>query len=470
MADLSLNLELDLDINTDFVDEYESNEHQESSQNNLEFHLEENTQDALTIFKTIKDFYFKLQNVSIAENNANYESFFQIEEIIKWFQAAKDNLRDESKSLSFDDLIEFSHMTRLMVKFLNNIAISNIKKNLTNGTFIDLNIIFNIIDDKSLNFSTLFYFGIFLVESDTFENTDEFIKTLGSYLNITDEKKNLITLQIIDAIYPLSLKVDFKTILIKLYANVNEINNMIKSKLLYQLNETVPNIKELINNNTDVLLYIFSVTKSVLNLTKMNHKTLANLGKSNNTNGSTYLYRHIEDIFPFLLARKSSLNEILYNQIKVKAAQRLANKIILLSKVDLYKGSSNGTTGKQYYAEMTETIDKWIENDRPKVNSLANNDIKPLPIPKDNNYVDKKNKKTKKRAGKKLTKFRQRFQHVGDLDKLKNQLEFGKKETFEDGKDQFLDDMEDSGLGMAAEKYKKLISKGKQTKRVNKSK
>ena len=148
MADLSLNLELDLDINTDFVDEYESNEHQESSQNNLEFHLEENTQDALTIFKTIKDFYFKLQNVSIAENNANYESFFKIEEIMRWFQAAKDNLRDESKSLSFDDLIEFSHMTRLMVKFLNNIAISNIKKNLTNGTSIDLNIIFNIIDEK----------------------------------------------------------------------------------------------------------------------------------------------------------------------------------------------------------------------------------------------------------------------------------------------------------------------------------
>lgn len=470
MADLGLNLDLDLDINTDFIDGYESNEHQESSQNNLEFHLEENTQDVLTIFKTIKDFYFKLQNGTIPDNNNNYESYFQIEEVLKWFQRVKDNLKDQSKPLSFEDLIEFSHMTRLLVKFLNNIAISNIKKNLTNGTSIDLNKIFNIIDDKSLSYTTISHFGIFLVESSTFENTDEFIKTLGSYVDISDEKKNLITLQIIDAIYPLSLTVDFKTILIKLYANVNEINDMIKTKLLSELNKTVPNIKELLNNNTDVLLYIFSITKSIINLTKMNHKTLANLGKSNNSNESTYLYRHIENIFPFILEKRSSLNDILYNQIKVKAAQRLANKIILLSKVDFYKGSSNGTTGKHYYAEMIETIDKWIENDRPKVNSLADNDIKPLPIPKDNNYVDKKNKKTKKRAGKKLTKFRQRFQHTGDLDKLKNQLEFGKKETFEDGKDQYLDDMEDSGLGMAAEKYKKLTSKGKQTKRVNKPK
>lgn len=469
MADWDSSMDLDLVINTDFIDTIESNEQQSLSNDSINFFLEEGTEDVVVILEAIKDFYFKLQKSTNINDDDFYKSYFQTGEIPKWLNKIKQLFNDEARTFAFSDLIELTHISRLLIKFLNNIAINNINKNLKNGSLINLRKIFDIIDDNSLSFTILSQYSTFLIEASTFVDAQKFLDTLKSYVDIDADKENLITLQLIDTVYPFTLNIDFKEPLRELYTNVNDIYNLISIQLHVEFDRNVPNIKELLNSNTNVLLYIFSIVKNIQNLLKMNHKTLANIGKSNNRNESAYLYKNIEAIFPILLDKKPLLNDILYNQVKVKATQRLANKIILLSRVDFHKGSQNGDTGKQYYTEMVQTINNWIENDRPNVNSLANNDLKPLPIPKDNNYVDKKNKKSKKRAGKKLTKYRQRFQHTEVLDKLKNQLEFGKKETFTDGKDQYLDDMEDNGLGMAAEKYKKLLSKKIQTKRVNKS-
>lgn len=469
MADWDSSMDLDLEINTDFIDTIESNEQQSLSNDSINFFLEEGTEDVVVILEAIKDFYFKLQKSTNINDDDFYKSYFQTGEIPKWLNKIKQLFNDEARTFAFSDLIELTHISRLLIKFLNNIAINNINKNLKNGSLINLRKIFDIIDDNSLSFTILSQYSTFLIEASTFVDAQKFLDTLKSYVDIDADKENLITLQLIDTVYPFTLNIDFKESLRELYKNVNDIYNLISIQLHVEFDRNVPNIKELLNSNTNVLLYIFSIVKNIQNLLKMNHKTLANIGKSNNRNESAYLYKNIEAIFPILLDKKPLLNDILYNQVKVKATQRLANKIILLSRVDFHKGSQNGDTGKQYYTEMVQTINNWIENDRPNVNSLANNDLKPLPIPKDNNYVDKKNKKSKKRAGKKLTKYRQRFQHTEVLDKLKNQLEFGKKETFTDGKDQYLDDMEDNGLGMAAEKYKKLLSKKIQTKRVNKS-
>lgn len=469
MADWDSSMDLDLEINTDFIDPIESNEQQSLSNDSINFFLEEGTEDVVVILEAIKDFYFKLQKSTNINDDDFYKSYFQTGEIPKWLNKIKQLFNDEARTFAFSDLIELTHISRLLIKFLNNIAINNINKNLKNGSLINLRKIFDIIDDNSLSFTILSQYSTFLIEASTFVDAQKFLDTLKSYVDIDADKENLITLQLIDTVYPFTLNIDFKEPLRELYTNVNDIYNLISIQLHVEFDRNVPNIKELLNSNTNVLLYIFSIVKNIQNLLKMNHKTLANIGKSNNRNESAYLYKNIEAIFPILLDKKPLLNDILYNQVKVKATQRLANKIILLSRVDFHKGSQNGDTGKQYYTEMVQTINNWIENDRPNVNSLANNDLKPLPIPKDNNYVDKKNKKSKKRAGKKLTKYRQRFQHTEVLDKLKNQLEFGKKETFTDGKDQYLDDMEDNGLGMAAERYKKLLSKKIQTKRVNKS-
>lgn len=469
MADWDSSMDLDLEINTDFIDTIESNEQQSLSNDSINFFLEEGTEDVVVILEAIKDFYFKLQKSTNINDDDFYKSYFRTGEIPKWLNKIKHLFNDEARTFAFSDLIELTHISRLLIKFLNNIAINNINKNLKNGSLINLKKIFDIIDDNSLSFTILSQYSAFLIEASTFVDAQNFLDTLKSYVDIDADKENLITLQLIDTVYPFTLNIDFKESLRELYKNVNDIYNLISIQLHVEFDRNVPNIKELLNSNTNVLLYIFSIVKNIQNLLKMNHKTLANIGKSNNRNESAYLYKNIEAIFPILLDKKPLLNDILYNQVKVKTTQRLANKIILLSRVDFHKGSQNGDTGKQYYTEMVQTINNWIENDRPNVNSLANNDLKPLPIPKDNNYVDKKNKKSKKRAGKKLTKYRQRFQHTEVLDKLKNQLEFGKKETFTDGKDQYLDDMEDNGLGMAAEKYKKLLSKKIQTKRVNKS-
>lgn len=469
MADWDSSMDLDLEINTDFIDTIESNEQQSLSNDSINFFLEEGTEDVVVILEAIKDFYFKLQKSTNINDDDFYKSYFQTGEIPKWLNKIKQLFNDEARTFAFSDLIELTHISRLLIKFLNNIAINNINKNLKNGSLINLRKIFDIIDDNSLSFTILSQYSTFLIEASTFVDAQKFLDTLKSYVDIDANKENLITLQLIDTVYPFTLNIDFKEPLRELYTNVNDIYNLISIQLHVEFDRNVPNIKELLNSNTNVLLYIFSIVKNIQNLLKMNHKTLANIGKSNNRNESAYLYKNIEAIFPILLDKKPLLNDILYNQVKVKTTQRLANKIILLSRVDFHKGSQNGDTGKQYYTEMVQTINNWIENDRPNVNSLANNDLKPLPIPKDNNYVDKKNKKSKKRAGKKLTKYRQRFQHTEVLDKLKNQLEFGKKETFTDGKDQYLDDMEDNGLGMAAERYKKLLSKKIQTKRVNKS-
>lgn len=469
MADWDSSMDLDLEINTDFIDTIESNEQQSLSNDSINFFLEEGTEDVVVILEAIKDFYFKLQKSTNINDDDFYKSYFRTGEIPKWLNKIKHLFNDEARTFAFSDLIELTHISRLLIKFLNNIAINNINKNLKNGSLINLRKIFDIIDDNSLSFTILSQYSTFLIEASTFVDAQNFLDTLKSYVDIDADKENLITLQLIDTVYPFTLNIDFKESLRELYKNVNDIYNLISIQLHVEFDRNVPNIKELLNSNTNVLLYIFSIVKNIQNLLKMNHKTLANIGKSNNRNESAYLYKNIEAIFPILLDKKPLLNDILYNQVKVKTTQRLANKIILLSRVDFHKGSQNGDTGKQYYTEMVQTINNWIENDRPNVNSLANNDLKPLPIPKDNNYVDKKNKKSKKRAGKKLTKYRQRFQHTEVLDKLKNQLEFGKKETFTDGKDQYLDDMEDNGLGMAAGKYKKLLSKKIQTKRVNKS-
>lgn len=457
MTELDLDLDLDLDINTDLIDGNEPIEQVIRHDNTL-FNLPDDTKDVMIICAAIKDFYYKLQKQSVPEDDSQNNSFLQSDQILKWLNTVKDIL-NENKNISFEDLIQLIHKLRLTTKFLNNVAIKGINRNLDYESSLNLSKIFDIIDDHSLEFTVLFSFGIFLLQNTPFNSTNEFLAIIKEQFNLDVEKMNLISLEITDVIFPIEFNIDYKETLKDLFLNIELVYKLLLDKVSVSVEINTPNISQLLSNRTDVILFLFSITKNIENLMKMNHKTLVGIGKSNKNEESGYLYKKIEVLFPTLLESKSLLNVIQYNKIKMKTVQRLANKIILLSRVDYYKGSPNGDKGKEYYNEMIETIDKWIENDRPKLNSQLDNDMKPLPIPKDNNYVDKKNRKGKRRAGKKLTKYRHRFQHTGKLDKLKNQLEFGKKESFAEGKDQYMDDMDDHGLGMAAENYKKLLKK-----------
>lgn len=457
MTELDLDLDLDLDINTDLIGGNEPIEQVIRHDNTL-FNLPDDTKDVMIICAAIKDFYYKLQKQSVPEDDSQNNSFLQSDQILKWLNTVKDIL-NENKNISFEDLIQLIHKLRLTTKFLNNVAIKGINRNLDYESSLNLSKIFDIIDDHSLEFTVLFSFGIFLLQNTPFNSTNEFLAIIKEQFNLNVEKLNLISLEITDVIFPIEFNIDYKETLKDLFLNIELVYKLLLDKVSVSVEINTPNISQLLSNRTDVILFLFSITKNIENLMKMNHKTLVGIGKSNKNEESGYLYKKIEVLFPTLLESKSLLNVIQYNKIKMKTVQRLANKIILLSRVDYYKGSPNGDKGKEYYNEMIETIDKWIENDRPKLNSQLDNDMKPLPIPKDNNYVDKKNRKGKRRAGKKLTKYRHRFQHTGKLDKLKNQLEFGKKESFAEGKDQYMDDMDDHGLGMAAENYKKLLKK-----------
>ncbi|KAL6930261.1 hypothetical protein ACO0R3_003366 [Hanseniaspora guilliermondii] len=455
MTNLELDLDLDLDIDTDLIDVNKPGE-QSLSYENTGFTLPDDTDDIIVICSAIKDFYYNLQKQSLPEDGSQDNSYMQSKQIIQWFNKVVSILNYEN-NMSFDDLIQLIHILRLTTKFLNNIVIKCIKKNLNYESSLDLSKIFDIIDDQSLDFKVLISFSNFLIHNTTFNSTNEFLNTIKQQFNVNVEKLNLISLQITDVTFPIEFTFQFKEIFKDLFLEIVRVNKLLLDKISAAVDVILPNIKKLLNNRTDVILFLFSITKTIENLIKMNHKTLAGIGKSNKNEESGYLYKRIETIFPTLIENKPLLNDIQYNKIKMKTVQRLANKVILLSRVDYYKGSPKGHKGEEYYKEMIETINKWIENDRPKLNSLVDNDLKPLPIPKDNNYVDKKNRKGKRRAGKKLTKYRHRFQHTGKLDKLKNQLEFGKKESFVDGKDQYMDDMDDNGLGMAADKYKKLL-------------
>lgn len=420
MTELDLDLDLDLDINTDLIDGNECIE-QVIRHDNTVINLPDDTKDVMIICAAIKDFYYELQKQSVPEDDSQSNSYLQSDQILKWLNTVKDIL-NENKNISFEDLIQLIHKLRLTTKFLNNVAIKGINRNLDYESSLNLSKIFDIIDDHSLEFTVLFSFGIFLLQNTPFNSTNEFLAIIKEQFNLDVEKLNLISLEITDVIFPIEFNIDYKETLKDLFLNIELVYKLLLDKVSVSVEINTPNISQLLSNRTDVILFLFSITKNIENLMKMNHKTLVGIGKSNKNEESGYLYKKIEVLFPTLLESKPLLNVIQYNKIKMKTVQRLANKIILLSRVDYYKGSPNGDKGKEYYNEMIETIDKWIENDRPKLNSQLDNDMKPLPIPKDNNYVDKKNRKGKRRAGKKLTKYRHRFQHTGKLDKLKKSI------------------------------------------------
>lgn len=97
----------------------------------------------------------------------------------------------------------------------------------------------------------------------------------------------------------------------------------------------------------------------------------------------------------------------------VKQALRvLSGKVVLAARVDLSGSSPDGDIGAKYLQEVQAKIDKLLtppDRTAPKA----------LPVPKE--------QKSKKRAGRRLRKIRERFQ-MSELRKAQNKMEFGKQE------------------------------------------
>ncbi|ODV94902.1 hypothetical protein PACTADRAFT_50751 [Pachysolen tannophilus NRRL Y-2460] len=95
-----------------------------------------------------------------------------------------------------------------------------------------------------------------------------------------------------------------------------------------------------------------------------------------------------------------------------QALRMLSGKIVLAARIDLSKSHRDGNLGVQYKDEILTKLEKLQI-------PPENNGVKPLPIPID--------KKSKKRSGKRFTKFKKQFE-MSDLQKAQNRMAFGAKE------------------------------------------
>lgn len=113
--------------------------------------------------------------------------------------------------------------------------------------------------------------------------------------------------------------------------------------------------------------------------------------------------------------------------LRKQAMRIVSGKIILASRVDFASSIPDGSQGQKWRREIEEKIEKLGE---PPENKAS----KALPAPID--------KPSKKRAGRKYRKMKQRFE-LSELRKAQNRMEFGKQEnTITDGFG------EEIGLGM----------------------
>lgn len=123
----------------------------------------------------------------------------------------------------------------------------------------------------------------------------------------------------------------------------------------------------------------------------------------------------------------SDLIQSVYPDLRKQAMRIVSGKIILAARVDFSSSIPDGSQGQKWRRDIEEKIEKLAE---PPENKAP----KALPAPID--------KSSKKRAGRKYRKMKQRFE-LSELRKAQNRMEFGKQEnTVTDGFG------EEIGLGM----------------------
>lgn len=452
--------ELDLDIDLGFSST------KKDGLEETELDLDFGSNDIVAMVSTIRDYLFKLQK---HPNKYNLINSYPENTFFRCFYLLSDTFKQEDISLDLEDLLEVEHSLRLALKFVNNIMVNIISDNFNKN--INLKHLFDLVDSNSNSYKTLLEFNFFLINNNgkIFPDSKSFISLFN--FNYEKSTESLIALELSDVTWPLQWEISTIPVFDNLHQVLKSIFANLKKAIEVELINTSPNLLKLINGNFGLLTQILQVTKNLDNLVKMNNKVLAGLGKPHKTDDESkgFLFKSICEVFPILLQNIQQLNDAAMKDLKLKTVRRLASKIILVSKIDFYKSWLDGSSGLTCHMEMVKTIENWIENDKPKMNEMVDNDAKPLPIPKDNNYVDGKNKKAKRRAGVKLTKYRNRFKHTGKLDILQNRLAFGKEESFINGNDQYMDGKEDIGLGMAADSLTRLKKAKKTPNQTSKS-
>lgn len=210
--------------------------------------------------------------------------------------------------------------------------------------------------------------------------------------------------------------------LLELEDLIVQLNNFISVKLL----KFAPNVTELIGPiaTSQLLLAVGSLKQLAqtpsCNIPSLGMKEMSSSTTSNNVTHNTkrntgYLYH-------------TPLVQYLPNDVVKQAMRILSGKIVLAARIDLAKGSSDGTIGRKYSIDVQSKLEKLLT-------PPENVGDKALPIPID--------KKSKKRGGKRFRKMKERM-GMSELRKAQNKMAFGKQE------DTIMDSFgEEIGLGMS---------------------
>lgn len=103
--------------------------------------------------------------------------------------------------------------------------------------------------------------------------------------------------------------------------------------------------------------------------------------------------------------------------LRRKAMKMVAGKLVLAARVDLSHSSPDGSQGLAWRKEINDKLEKMVE-------PPENKPTKALPIPED--------KKSKKRGGKRIRKFKEQFQ-MTELQKAQNRMTFGREDEGQAG-------------------------------------
>lgn len=209
---------------------------------------------------------------------------------------------------------------------------------------------------------------------------------------------------------------------ITLILELNEILQELSQFISNKLSKFAPNVSAIIGPITTSQLLIATGSLKQLALTpscnvaSLGVRDLSTSTKSRSRNIQQTGYVYHSDLVKYLPP------EIIRSVMRI-----ISGKIILAARIDLSKSSPDGELGKKYLEEIQGKIDKLLTPPEQTPD-------KALPAPVE--------QKSKKRGGRKVRKYKERFQ-MSELRKAQNKMEFGKQEdTIMDGFG------EEIGLGM----------------------
>ncbi|KAA8910364.1 hypothetical protein TRICI_004162 [Trichomonascus ciferrii] len=202
----------------------------------------------------------------------------------------------------------------------------------------------------------------------------------------------------------------------------DDAKHRITSFVSHRLSVFAPNVTQIVSSHTAAQLMGFAGGLS--GLSKMPNSNVPALGAKRQVSAGFGQTTTRQQGFLY----HSELIQSVPPDLRKKAMKMVSGKLVLAARVDLSHSMMDGSRGLEWRKEINEKLEKMVE---PPENKPS----KALPVPED--------KKSKKRGGKRIRKFKEQFQ-MTELQKAQNRMAFGKEEEEAVGYGE-----ESIGLGMA---------------------